>query len=73
MTTYRAELPWTLSPEEIEDLRGLGKVEFTLEIEGPSRADVVRELGDEFEWRGWGRDFWDDRLSGRRTRRGERA
>lgn len=66
--TYRAELPWTLSPEFIEDLRRVGKVRMILEVDAPSRADAIRTLGDEYEWRGMDRDYWNEHLSGKRSR-----
>lgn len=66
MTEYTAALPFWLSPEAIEELRGLGAVELTYRIEAPSREDAIRLLGDEYEWRGLGREWWRDALSGGR-------
>ena len=74
MTIYTANLPWEVSAETVEALRGVGEVRFVFivhseDLDVSSRADVVRALDEEYGWRGLGESFWDDRLSGRRRRR----
>lgn len=60
--TYTARMPFLTTEEDIEALRGLGAVHIVFEIEAESRKEAITELGDEFEWRGWGRDWWDRSL-----------
>lgn len=73
MTIYQAALPPTISSETVEALRELGEVRFTFvvnseDLDGASRAAVVRALAEEYAWRGLTAEFWDRTLSGRRAR-----
>lgn len=71
MTKYRVTLPWNITDEDIERLRGLGEVEHTLIIEGESKRQVVRDLT--YENMGWhpvlgNEEFWQDNLKADRRR-----
>lgn len=66
MLEYTAELPWDISLDDVERLRGLGEVKLAIVIEGLDRRTVIRELSDEMV--GWrydlgNRDWWQDNLS----------
>jgi len=68
MPIYTAKMPFHITQEDIEALRGLGSIEFVFSIEAPSREDAMRELDAEFEWRGFNKEWWRERLSGGRKR-----
>lgn len=54
---YRAELPWNVTEEDIERLRGFGEVRITLIVEGENRQKLAKELAAEN--RGWRSDLGD--------------
>lgn len=67
MTSYTRTFD-NLTEEDIDALRCLGAVTFTFTYEAESRRKAIRELTEEFEWRGFTETGWDERLSGKRNR-----
>lgn len=58
MLKYTTELPWALNPEDIERLRGLGKVRFVYEIQAENRNEAAAMIAGEFQ--GWRGDLGDE-------------
>jgi hypothetical protein len=49
--------------EIIEALRGVGGIKVIFEVEFPNRRTAIKELTAEFEWRGFGEDWWEENLA----------
>lgn len=68
---FKAPLPWDISQDDIERLRGFGAVDLTYVVEGVSRREVIRDVSDEMV--GWHHSlgdpyWWQENLSrGRRV------
>lgn len=71
---YRAELPWNVTEDDIERLRGLGEIRITLIVEGETRQGLAKDLAAENK--GWrpdlgNPDWWLSKLTRGRKFKGD--